>query len=88
MGGTHTDVLKQIFGEWPENDAEKLSSARTLTGVKLRADLRSEGSYVNGSPFRGSGIACANGVIYVLERFDPGLVHDAIALAGANRKVN
>ncbi len=23
MGGTHSDVLKQIFGQWPENEAEK-----------------------------------------------------------------
>jgi uncharacterized surface protein with fasciclin (FAS1) repeats len=63
------------------SDAAELSSARTLGGVKLRTDVRSEGYYVNGVEFERNEINCANGVIYVLDRFDPALLHDALALA-------
>jgi len=62
-------------------DAAELSSARTLAGMKLRIDVRSEGYYVNGAEFDGNEINCANGVIFVLDRFDPALLHDAVALA-------
>lgn len=61
------------------SDAAELSSARTLAGVKLRTDVRSEGYYVNGAEFEGKEINCANGVIYMLDRFDPALLHDAVA---------
>jgi len=63
------------------SDGAELSSARTLAGVKLRTDVRSEGYYVNGAEFEGNKIECVNGIIYVLDRFDPGLLHDAVSLA-------
>jgi uncharacterized surface protein with fasciclin (FAS1) repeats len=62
-------------------EAAELPSARTLAGVKLRVDVRIEGYYVNGAEFDGKEIECANGVIYVLGRFDPGFLHDAVAIA-------
>ncbi len=65
---------------------DSLLSARTLVGVKLRTDIRSEGSYVNGAKLNQADILCANGVIQVLDSFDPGLVHDAVATSKTNRK--
>lgn len=71
-------------GNIREEDTADLLSIRTLVGVKLRADIRNEGSYVNGAKLNRDEIPCANGTIHVLDRFDPGLVHDAVALV--NRK--
>jgi uncharacterized surface protein with fasciclin (FAS1) repeats len=68
-------------GNIPQGDTEELLSARTLVGVKLRTDVRDEGYYVNGAKLNQIEIPCANGAIYVLDRFDPGLIHDALALA-------
>ncbi|MFZ0321406.1 MAG: fasciclin domain-containing protein [Candidatus Sulfotelmatobacter sp.] len=75
-----------VRGSISGSDTEGLSSARTMAGVKLRIDIRSEGYYVNGAEFEGNGINCANGVIYVLDRFDPGLLHDAVALAEKDKR--
>lgn len=72
-------------GNIPQDDTADLLSARTLVGVKLRTDIRGEGSYVNGAQLNQHGIPCANGTIYVLDRFDPGLVHDAVALANRTK---
>jgi len=68
-----------VHGNIPQDDAADLLSARTLLGVKLRTDIRSEGSYVNGAKLNQNEILCSNGIIRVLDRFDPGLVHDAIS---------
>lgn len=70
-----------VPGNISENDTAELMSARTLVGVKLRMDVRSEGYYVNGARLNQTEISCANGMIHVLDRFDPGLVHDAVALS-------
>jgi uncharacterized surface protein with fasciclin (FAS1) repeats len=72
-------------GNIPRDDTADLLSARTLIGVKLRIDIRSEGTYVNGAKLNQNEIPCANGVIYVLDRFDSGLVHDAVALTHLTR---
>jgi uncharacterized surface protein with fasciclin (FAS1) repeats len=66
-----------VRGSISENPAE-LESARTLLGVKLRTDIRSEGIYINGAKFEGERTSCSNGAIYVLDRFDPAFVHDAL----------
>ena len=73
-------------GNIPQDDTTQLLSARTVLGVKLRTDIRSEGSYVNGAKLNQNEILCSNGIIHVLDRFDPGLIHDAIAIVRANRK--
>jgi uncharacterized surface protein with fasciclin (FAS1) repeats len=75
---THGNIVK--------DDAASLLSARTIVGVKLRTDIRSEGSYVNGAKLSEGDIPCTNGMIHVLNSFDPGLVHDAVALAKASRR--
>jgi uncharacterized surface protein with fasciclin (FAS1) repeats len=75
-------------GSISQDDTAELLSARTLLGVKLRTDIRSEGSYVNGARLNQTEIPCANGMIYVLDRFDPGLVHDALAFVRANPRGN
>jgi uncharacterized surface protein with fasciclin (FAS1) repeats len=69
----------------PANDTASLQSARTLVGAKLRTDIRSEGSYVNGARLSQTDTRCTNGIIHVLDSFDPGLVHDAVAMAKSNR---
>jgi uncharacterized surface protein with fasciclin (FAS1) repeats len=63
-----------------------LSSARTLLGGRLRTDIRSEGSYVNGAKLGQGGIRCTNGEIHVLDSFDLGLVRDATATASRRLK--
>jgi uncharacterized surface protein with fasciclin (FAS1) repeats len=68
------------------SDTAGLQSARTLVGVKLHIDIRSEGSYVNGAKLNPSDILCANGVIHVLDSFDPRWVDDAVGMARTNRK--
>ncbi len=70
-----------VRGNLAENDTENLLSARTLLGVRLRIDIRSEGSYVNGAKLSQPSIVCANGMIHVLDAVHPGLVHRAIALS-------
>jgi uncharacterized surface protein with fasciclin (FAS1) repeats len=72
----------------PAGDTAELSSARTLVGVKLRTDIRSEGNYVNGAKLGENDIRCANGVIHVLDSLDPGLVHEAVAMAKNRHKEN
>ena len=68
------------------DDTASLQSARTLVGVKLHVDIRSEGSYVNGAKLSPADILCGNGVIHVLDSFDPGWVHDAVAMARTARE--
>jgi len=68
------------------DDPADLLSAKTIVGVKLRTDIRNEGSYVNGAKVTGADIRCANGTIHVLDSFDPGLVHDAVAMARTSGK--
>jgi uncharacterized surface protein with fasciclin (FAS1) repeats len=75
-----------IRGVISASDAAGLQSARTLVGVKLHIDNRSEGSYVNGAKLSQSDIQCTNGIIHVLDSFDPGLVREAVAMARTNRK--
>ena len=73
-------------GAIPADDTASLQSARTLVGVKLHIDIRSEGSYVNGAKLNEADIRCRNGVIHVLDSFDPGLVRDAVAMSRTNRE--
>ena len=73
-------------GAIPADDTASLQSARTLVGVKLHIDIRSEGSYVNGAKLVQSEIPCRNGMIHVLDSFDPGLVRDAVAMSRTNRE--
>ncbi len=68
------------------DDTANLQSARTLVGVKLHIDIRSEGSYVNGTKLSHEDILCANGMIHVLDSFDPGFVHEAVEMARSNRR--
>ncbi len=75
-----------LAGTIPADDSASLQSARTLVGVKLHIDIRSEGSYVNGAKLVQSEIPCRNGMIHVLGSFDPGLVRDAVALSRTNRE--
>jgi uncharacterized surface protein with fasciclin (FAS1) repeats len=74
-----------VRGSIAADDTASLQTARTLVGVKLHIDIRSEGSYVNGAKLNEADILCANGVIHVLDSFDPGLVHEAVAMAKSNR---
>jgi uncharacterized surface protein with fasciclin (FAS1) repeats len=76
-------LLEHYIARGSIND---LSSARTLLGGKLRADIRSEGSYVNGAQLKQGGIRCTNGTIHVLDSFDPGLVRDAVAVSTVSRR--
>jgi uncharacterized surface protein with fasciclin (FAS1) repeats len=46
-------------------------------GVKLRTDEHQGTIYVNGATVTGAAIPCGNGVIYVLNHFDPELVREA-----------
>ncbi len=68
-----------------DNDPTKMSTARTLQGLKLRTEVRSEGLYVNGARLSHDGIPCTNGILYTLDAFDPALVYQAVALARSNR---
>lgn len=70
-----------VRGNVNVEDSAALESARTLDGMRLRVDVRSEGIYVNGSKLGHGTIHRANGTLYVLDHFDPGWVHDALALA-------
>jgi uncharacterized surface protein with fasciclin (FAS1) repeats len=73
-----------VHGSIAGDDKTDLLSARTLMGAKLRTDIRGEGFYVNGAKLGQTGIRCSNGVIYLLDSFDPGLVHDALAMSRAD----
>ena len=73
-------------GTISDGDTASLTSAKTLVGAKLRTDIRRQGSYVNGAQLTGTEVRCANGIIHVLDYFDPGLVHDAVASSPASRK--
>jgi transforming growth factor-beta-induced protein len=75
-----------VPGDISPDDGENFLAARTLVGAKLRAEIRSEGTYVNGAKLTQPAIRCANGTIYVLDSFDLGLVHDAAAASKAGRK--
>lgn len=75
-----------VRGTIPKNDIASLLSAKTLAGVNLRADVRIEGSYVNGVRLSQGEIPCTNGIIHVLDSFDPRLVHDAVALGKTSRR--
>jgi uncharacterized surface protein with fasciclin (FAS1) repeats len=75
-----------VRGAITKDDTASLLSAKTLAGVDLRTDVRSEGTYVNGAKLSQSEIRCTNGMIHVLDSLDPGLVHDAVALAIASRR--
>jgi uncharacterized surface protein with fasciclin (FAS1) repeats len=59
-----------VRGIIPDNDTASLQSARTLAGVKLHIDIRSEGSYVNGAKLSPFDIQCTNGMIHVVRTRD------------------
>src|SRR5579863_7460875 len=69
-----------VEGSISRADTVSLSSARTLLGMKLRADVRSDGVRVNGAII-GKDTACTNGMVYTLDAFDPGLVKEAVRAA-------
>jgi len=73
-------------GSIASDDKSDLLSARTLVGTKLRTDIHSEGFYVNGAKLGQTGIRCANGMIHVLDSFDPGLLHDALAMSRTDQR--
>jgi transforming growth factor-beta-induced protein len=73
-------------GSIGNDDTPSLLSARTLPGAKLRTDIRSQGTYVNGAKLNQIDVGCANGRLHVLDTFDPGLARDAVALAKADRR--
>jgi uncharacterized surface protein with fasciclin (FAS1) repeats len=75
-----------IHGSIASDDTADLRSARTLLGVKLRTDIRSEGFYVNGAKLGQDGFRCENGMIHVLDSFDPGFVRDAIAMSRKDQR--
>jgi uncharacterized surface protein with fasciclin (FAS1) repeats len=75
-----------VRGSIARDDKTDLLSARTLMGAKLRADIRSEGFYVNGARLGQTGIRCTNGMIFVLDSFDPGLLHDAFAMSRTDQR--
>ena len=80
---THPPAMNLLLGRYIVRgtvDAAGLAKARTLTGVKLHTDTRGEQFYVNGAEMKRAGTPCANGTMYVLDRFDPGLVHEAVQM--------
>lgn len=77
---THYAVRVSIRQE----EKEQLASARTLSGARLHIDSRTEGFYVNGAKIRQGDIHCSNGVLHVLDSFDPEFVHEAVSLASRN----
>jgi uncharacterized surface protein with fasciclin (FAS1) repeats len=70
-----------VRGNVNVDEVSSPESARTLDGMKLRVDAKTGGTYVNGSKLEQETIHCENGTIYVLGHFDPGWVHDAVAIA-------
>lgn len=70
-----------VRGNIADNNAAKMSNAITLPGIKLRTESKSEGFYVNGARLTHAAVPCANGTMYILDAFDPVLVHKAITLA-------
>jgi uncharacterized surface protein with fasciclin (FAS1) repeats len=75
-----------IRGAVVKDDTVSMLSSKTLGGGNLRTDLRSEGIFVNGAKLNQPELRTTNGSIWVLDSFDPGLVHDAVALAKAIRR--
>jgi uncharacterized surface protein with fasciclin (FAS1) repeats len=73
-------------GSIASDDKADLLAARTLVGTKLRTDFHNEGFYVNGAKLGQTGIRCANGTIHVLDSFDPGLLHDALAMSRTDQR--
>jgi uncharacterized surface protein with fasciclin (FAS1) repeats len=71
-----------VHGKIASNDAAGLSSARTLMGATLRADDHNGNLRVNGARIVEGDIRCVNGVVHIVDRFDPGLVREAVAMAG------
>jgi uncharacterized surface protein with fasciclin (FAS1) repeats len=72
-----------VSGNIVDNNAAKISNATTLPGIKLRTESKSEGFYVNGARLTHPAVRCANGAIYILDAFDPLLVHKALTLANS-----
>jgi uncharacterized surface protein with fasciclin (FAS1) repeats len=75
-----------VHGDIASSDTALLSSARTLMGVTLRADHHDGELRINGAKIVQGDIRCANGVIHVVDHFDPGLVRDALAIASPNHR--
>jgi uncharacterized surface protein with fasciclin (FAS1) repeats len=71
-----------VYGNIASNDAASLSSARTLMGATLRADGHNGDLRINGAKVVEGDIRCANGVVHIVDHFDPSLVREALALAG------
>jgi uncharacterized surface protein with fasciclin (FAS1) repeats len=71
-----------VHGKIASNDAAGLSSARTLMGATLRAEGHNGNLRLNGARIVEGDIRCANGVVHIVDRFDPGLVREAVAMAG------
>jgi uncharacterized surface protein with fasciclin (FAS1) repeats len=58
------------------------ASARTLSGLKVLTTQSGRKQMVNGASVEAHDIECANGVVYVLDRFDAGLIRDAVQMIG------
>lgn len=57
-----------------------LASARTLSGLRVLTSHSGRKQMVNGAAVETPDIECANGVIYVLDRFDAGLIREAVQM--------
>ncbi len=68
-----------VRGTYASSNVAALSSAKTVTGGRLRAELRDGKVKLNGADVVKGDIACANGVIHVVDFVDPALVREAIA---------
>ncbi|MGH9497194.1 MAG: fasciclin domain-containing protein [Candidatus Sulfotelmatobacter sp.] len=69
------------------NNGVGLSSAKTPIGVKLRSDRHNGELFVNGAKIVKGDLHCSNGVIHVVDRFDPSLVREALTIVTAARSV-
>jgi uncharacterized surface protein with fasciclin (FAS1) repeats len=75
-----------VRGSIASNNAAGLLSAKTLIGVKLRAESQRGELVINGAQIVEGDIHCTNGIIHVVNGLDPGLVREALAMVEAPKK--
>lgn len=78
-GAMHLLLARYLTQGWATPSAG-LKQQLTMAGVWLPADLRDGKWMVNSAELDAAAQHCSNGTIYVLNRFDPGLVHDAVEM--------
>lgn len=76
-----------VRGKFASNDSAGLSSARTLMGVVLRSESHNGELRINGAKIVDGDIRCANGVVQIVDYLDPGLVREALAMAGTGKSL-